>query len=221
MIIRHVRAILLQSFCLALNLVWLAEAIGQPYPIPNSAEAKSEIEQLVKQASEFLYGKKDYDAALPLLHRGLVVAEQVGGRDDPRVGDISFMIGAAFLGKKEAARALPYFQRSLEIKEKLLGKDSPELSVILASLGFACKAEQLNTAAIDYFERCLAIQDKNPSGDYTNTSTDSLLDNLVELYQSQANYDKALAALQRSQTIKEGLFGKESKERPTAFISGR
>src|SRR5262249_726314 len=78
--------------------------------------------------------------------------------------------------------------------------------------GLACSAEQLNTAAIDYLERCVAIQDKNPSGDYKNTPTHYLLDNLAHLYRSQANYDKALAALQRSQTIKEGLFGKESKE---------
>ena len=40
----------------------------------------------------------------------------------------------------------------------------------------------------------------------------SLLDNLADLYRFQGNYKKALAALQRSQTIKEGLFGKESKE---------
>jgi len=40
-IIRRVRAILLQSLCLALNLVWLADCFGQPYPIPNPTEAKS------------------------------------------------------------------------------------------------------------------------------------------------------------------------------------
>ena len=42
--------------------------------------------------------------------------------------------------------------------------------------------------------------------------TYSLLDNLADLYRFQGNHEKALAALQRSQTIKEGLFGKESKE---------
>lgn len=220
MIIRRVRAILLQSLCLALNLVWLAEAIGQPYPIPNSAEAaeaKSEIERLFIREQLFvrvkeLYEKKDYDAALPLLDHAVSLAEQAWGRGDPRVGDISFMIGMGFVGKKEPAHAIPYFQRSLGIKEKFLGKDSPELTIILGSLGVACKAEQLNTAAIDYLERCLAIQDKNPGGDYKNTPTYSLLDNLAELYRFQANYDKALAVLQRSQTIQEGLFGKESKE---------
>jgi CHAT domain-containing protein len=210
-IIRRFRAILLQSLCLALNLVWLAQALGQPYPIPNSAEEESEIEQLFKRANE-LYGKKDYDAVFSLLDRGLLLAEQAWGRDDPRVGDISFMIGAAFVGKKEAARAIPYFQRSLGIKEKFFGKDSPELTMLLASLGVACEAERLNTAAIDYFERCVAIQDKNPSQDYKNTPTHFLLDHLADLYRFQTYYDKALAALQRSQTIKEGLFGKESKE---------
>jgi CHAT domain-containing protein/tetratricopeptide (TPR) repeat protein len=205
-IIRRVTAIL---FCLALNLVWLTEAISQPYPMPNSAEAKSEIEQLDKQANE-LYQKKDYDAALSLLDRGLLRAEQAWGRDDPRVGDISFMIGGVFRAKKEDARAIPYFQRSLGIKEKFFGKDSPELTLVLVSLGLACKAEQLNTAAIEYYERCLAIQDKNPNRD--NVMTSSLLENLANLYRFQANYDKALAALQRSQTIEEGLFGKESKQ---------
>ena len=72
MIIRRVRAILLQSLCLSLNLVWLAQAIGQPYPIPNSAEAKSETDQLFEKANE-LYLKKDYDAVLPLLDRCLLL----------------------------------------------------------------------------------------------------------------------------------------------------
>ena len=54
------------------------------------------------------------------------------------------------------------------------------------------------------------IQDKQPNRD--NEITHSLLDNLADLYRFQGNHQKALAALQRSQTIKEGLFGKESIE---------
>jgi hypothetical protein len=119
-IIRRVRAILLQSLCLALNLVWLAVAIGQPYPIRTSAEAESELEQLFKQLNE-LDAKKEYDAAFSLLDRGLLLAEQAWGRDDPRVGDILFLIGTGFVRKSEAARAIPYLQRSLGIKEKFLG----------------------------------------------------------------------------------------------------
>ncbi|HWX17457.1 MAG TPA: tetratricopeptide repeat protein [Chthoniobacterales bacterium] len=211
MIIRRVRAILLQSLCLALSLVWLAQAIGQPYLIPNSAEAKSETEQLFEKANE-LYLKKDYDAALPLLDRCLLLKENALGRDDPQVAFVLDLIGGAYRDRGDPARALPYLQRSLAIKEKVFGKDSPELTLILSLLALTCQAEQLNTAAIDYFERCLVIQDKNPSRDYKNTSTYSLLDNLANLYRFQGNYEKALAALQRSQTIKEGLFGKESKE---------
>ncbi len=91
MIIRRVRAILLQSLCLALNLVWLAQAIGQPYPIPNSAEAKSETDQLFEKANE-LYLKKDYDAVLPLLDRCLLLKENALGRDDPQVADVLLAI---------------------------------------------------------------------------------------------------------------------------------
>ena len=209
MIIRRVRAILLQSLCLALNLVWLAQAIGQPYPIPNSAEAKSEADQLLKKVDE-LNAKKDYDAALPLLDRCLLLKENALGPDDPQVADVLEMIGGAYWDKGDPKRALPYFQRSLKIKEAFFGKDSPELKITLGMLGLTCKAEQLNTAAIDYLERCLVIEDKQPNRDNKNIL--GLLNNLADLYQSQANYEKMLAALQRSQTIKEGLFGKESME---------
>jgi tetratricopeptide (TPR) repeat protein len=208
-IIRRVRAILLQALCLALNLVWLAEASGQPYAIPNSAEAKSEADQLLEKVDE-LNAKKDYDAALPLLDRCLLLKENALGPDDPQVAEVLEMIAGAYWDKGDTKRALPYFQRSLKIKETFFGKDSPKLTITLGMLGLTCKAEQLNTAAIDYLERCLAIQDKQPNRDDKNIL--GLLNNLANLYHSQTNHEKALAALQRSQTIKEGLFGKESKE---------
>ena len=72
MIIRRFGAILLQSLCLALPFFCLDGANGQPYPIPNSAEAKSETDQLFEKANE-LYLKKDYDAVLPLLDRCLLL----------------------------------------------------------------------------------------------------------------------------------------------------
>jgi tetratricopeptide (TPR) repeat protein len=133
-IIRRVRAILLQALCLALNLVWLAQAIGQPYLTPNSAEAKSETDQLLEKANE-LYAKKEYDAALPLLDRCLLLKENALGRDDPQVADVLFMIGDVCLEKGDSTRALLYLQRSLEIKETFFGKDSPELTTILMALG--------------------------------------------------------------------------------------
>ena len=211
-IVRRARAIFIQALCLALNFVCLAEAISQTNSILNSTDVKSvksEADQLLQSADE-LCRKKDYDAALPLLDRCLSLKEKGLGRDDQQIGEISFLIGGLYREKGEWTRALPYLQRSLGIKEKLLGKDSPELTTILVMLGLTCKAEQLNTAAIDYFERCLVIQDEHPNQD--NKYTHSLLDALADLYRLQANYGKALAALQRSQTIKEHLFGKESTE---------
>ena len=86
----------------------MAEAIGQPYPIPNSAEAKSEIEQLFEKANE-LYGKKDYDAALPLLDRCLLLAENALGRDDPQVADVLFMIGRRLSGEGRLGARDPVF----------------------------------------------------------------------------------------------------------------
>ncbi len=212
MITRRVRAILLQSLCLALTFFCLDGANGQTDPIVNSVEdnpVRSETDELLQKANE-LYAKKDYDAVLPLLDRCLLLKENALGRDDPQVADVLYMIGRVCREKGDSTRALPYFQRSLKIKETFFGKDSPELTMTLASLGAACEAEQLNTAAIDYFERCLVIQDKHPNR--ADKDTYVLLDYLANLYRSQGNYKKALAALQRSQTIKEGRFGKDSTE---------
>jgi CHAT domain-containing protein len=210
-IIRRVRAILLQSLCLALNSVWLAEAIGQTDPIGSSVEQNLFADRIYQTATEFL-NKGDYDAALPLLKGSLLLKEKALGPENPQTATLLFLVAVCHIRKGDNAQAIPYLQRCLGINEKCLGKNSPEVITALVSLGVACKAERLNTAAIDYFERCVAIQDQNPGGDYRTTPTYSLLDNLVDLYRFQNNYDKALAVLQRSQTIKEGLFGKESKE---------
>ena len=212
MIVGHSRAILFQALCLALNFVCLGGANGQTNPIVNYVEdspVRSETEQLLEKANE-LYAKKDYDAALPLLDRCLLLKENALGRHDPQVADVLYTIGGVYREKGDSARALPYLQRSLGIKEKVFGKDSPELATILAMLGLTCEAEHLHTAAIDYIERWLAIQDKQPNRDNNNIL--GLLDTLANLYRSQAKYDKALTALQRSLTIREGLFGKESNE---------
>ena len=136
-IVGHFRAILFQALCLALNFVCLAAAIGQTNPIVKSAEespATSETEQLFEKANE-LYAKKDYDAALPLLERCLLLEENDLGRDDPQVADILIMIGRRLSGEGRLGASLPYLQRSLGIKEKVFGKDSPELTIILMIAG--------------------------------------------------------------------------------------
>ena len=101
MIVGHFRAILFQALCLALTFVCLAAAIGQTNPISNSAEespATSETDQLFEKANE-LYAKKDYDAALPLLDRCLLLTENALGRDDPQVADVLYMIGRRLSGE--------------------------------------------------------------------------------------------------------------------------
>ena len=47
--------------------------------------------------------KKDYDAALPLLDRCLLLKENALGRDDPQVADILSMIGGVYWGKGDCA----------------------------------------------------------------------------------------------------------------------
>ena len=106
MIVGHFRAILFQALCLALTFVCLAAAIGQTNPILNSAEespATSEIDQLFEKANE-LYAKKDYDAALPLLDRCLLLKENALGRDDPQVADVLDHDRSTFIGRRETRR---------------------------------------------------------------------------------------------------------------------
>src|SRR5438094_5962837 len=109
-IVGHFRAILFQAFCLALAFFCLDGANGQTNPIVNYVEdspVRSETEQLFEKANE-LYLKKDYDAALPLLERILLLKENALGPDDPQVADVLSMIGGVYREKGDSARALPY-----------------------------------------------------------------------------------------------------------------
>ena len=206
MIIRSVRAILLQSFCLALNLVWLAEAIGQPYPIPNSTEAQSETEQLFEKANE-LYLKKDYDAALPLLERILLLKENALGPDDPQVADVLSMIGGVYREKGDSARALPYLQRSLGIQERVFGKDSTAVVPVLFWLGFLYSKSGDFDRALPYMERSLKLVSPLPDNAENLETKADLYWGLGMSYKSLLEPDRAIQAFNESLKLKEKLVG--------------
>jgi CHAT domain-containing protein/Tfp pilus assembly protein PilF len=205
-ITRRFRAILFQSLCLALNLVWLAQAIGQPYAIPNSAEAKSEADQLLEKANE-LYLKKDYDAVLPLLDRCLSLKENALGRDDPQVADLLLMIGGVYREKGDSARALPYLQHSLSIKEKVLGKDSTAVVPVLFWLGFLhSKLGEFDRAA-PYIERSLKLVSPLPDNAENLQMKADLYWGLGLVYSARVELNQAIQAFNESLKLKEKLVG--------------
>jgi len=85
-IVGRFKAIHFQALCLALNFVCLVGALGQTNPNDNYVgdnPVRSEADQLLEKVDE-LNAKKDYDAALPLLDRCLLLKENALGRDDRR-----------------------------------------------------------------------------------------------------------------------------------------
>ena len=191
-----------------MNLAWLAGAIGQPYPIPNSAEAKSETDQLFEKANE-LYLKKDYDAVLPLLDRCLSLKENALGRDDPQVADLLLMIGGVYREKGDSARALPYLQRSLGIKERVFGKDSTAVVPVLFWLGFLYSKSGDFDRALPYMERCLKLVSPLPDNAENLQTKAELYWGLGLSYSVRFELDRAIQAFNESLKLKEKLVGAE------------
>jgi len=185
----------------------LAQAIGQPYPIPNSAEAKSETDQLFEKANE-LYLKKDYDAVLPLLDRCLLLKENALGRDDPQVADVLLAIGNVYRDKGDSARALPYLQRSLGIKEKVFGKDSAAVAPVLLRIGFSYCERGDFERAIPYLETSLKLMSQLPDNDAESLQIKAELYWRLGLsYSARFELDRAIQAFNESLKLKEELVG--------------
>jgi CHAT domain-containing protein len=214
-IVGHFRAILFQALCLALNFVCLVDANGQTNPIVNYVE-DSETDQLLEKANE-LYAKKDYEAALPLLDRCLLLKENALGRDDPQVVAILDLIGDAYREKGDSTRALPYLQRSLAIKEKVFGKNSPELTLIMArgklanlkaDLGQYDEALALHKASLAVIERAYGKQSREFA---------ICLGDMAHVYDERGDLAKALALGKQNLAILEKAVGQNSPDVATAL----
>ena len=208
-IVGRFRAILFQALCLALTFVCLDGANGQTNPIVNSAEdnpVRSETDQLFEKANE-LYLKKDYDAALPLLDRCLLLKENALGRDDPQVADVLLLIGDVYREKGDSARALPYLQRSLGIKERVFGKDSTAVGLVLYRIGFLyCKRGDFERA-LPYIERSLKLVSPLPDNAENLETKADLYWGLGLSYSARFELDRAIQAFNESLKLKEKLVG--------------
>jgi CHAT domain-containing protein/tetratricopeptide (TPR) repeat protein len=220
-IVRRFRAILLQSLCLALNLVWLADCFGQAYPIPNPTEGKSyhppfwmwqndspdssaaKITKWRKEVDEAneLWLKQDTDKGIPKFENLLLHTEWVFGKDSPEVGVVLCPIGLLYCGRGDFERGLPYLERSLKILSPL-----PD------------NAQNLGLNA-DLYCRLANSYGALLQPDADNPTLVALLIEIGSLHSLQGRPLDAIPLLERALAISEKKFGRESTEAATALAS--
>jgi tetratricopeptide (TPR) repeat protein len=235
-IIRRVRAILLQLLCLALNLVWLADCFGQPYPIPNPTEAKSypppfwmwQNENPESSAAEIkwrkeaaeadeLWLKQDTVQGIPKFENLLPQTELVFGKDSKTVALVLIRIGFLYRMRGDFDRAVPYIERSLKLLNAL--PDNAENLETKANqywgLGLSYSLHFELDRAIQAFNESLKLKEKVVGAD--DSSLVEILINIAISHSAQGRPIDAIPLLERALAISEKKFGPESAEAATAL----
>jgi tetratricopeptide (TPR) repeat protein len=110
----------------------LVFAVGLAFARQNGANrdgqssATAEADQLDSQIG-ILFRQQQFDKALPLAQRELMLRENALGPNHPAVADVSRNVGELFFAKGKYKEAAAAYKRFLQIYESAYGTDSPKL----------------------------------------------------------------------------------------------
>jgi TonB family protein len=110
--------------------IWLscfvvfALAAGQAFA--RQSNTLTEADQLDAQVGT-LFKQQQFDKAIPLAQRELMLRENALGPNHPAVADVSRNLAELFFAKKKYKEANAAYRRFLEIYESAYGADSPKL----------------------------------------------------------------------------------------------
>jgi CHAT domain-containing protein/Tfp pilus assembly protein PilF len=167
--------------------------------LQKAAELIQEVEQH--------YDAGEYDAALPLAERALLICENGLGKVHPAVAASLGELAKLYQAKGDVAKAEPLYLRALAIDEKALSKDDPAVGILLYSLAVLYTSTGDYAKAEPLFTRGLAIYEKTLGAEHPYTAM--LLNNFAGLYQAKGDAAKAEPLYLRALAITEKNLGKD------------
>lgn len=157
-----------------------------------------------------------YNQALPLLERALLIREKQFG-DDADTATALNNLGELYLNAGEYAKTLPILQRGLAIREKIIGAEDPDTANSLSNLGafYYYTGDYANTELL--WKQALAIREKSLGPGHPATATS--VNNLAFLYETKGDFTNAEALYQRALAINESVLGAEHPTTATALMN--
>jgi tetratricopeptide (TPR) repeat protein len=144
------RAVLVFTVGLAFARQNGANRDGQSNEIVEADQLDSQVGTLFKQ--------QQFDKALPLAQRELMLRENALGPNHPAVADVSRNVGELFFAKGKYKEAAAAYKRFLQIYESAYGADSPKLLDGLYRYVSILIAENQRVAALDIEKHAFRIE---------------------------------------------------------------
>lgn len=171
--------------------------------------AVDETRRLITEANR-LWRLGNYDDALPLAERALVIREKELGTESYDFSQAIFVLANIWSDKADYAKSESFYERALEIREKIMGKDHLSVGLILNNMGTLYRNKGDYDNAEKVFRRALEIREKTLERNHLLIA--SVLNNLGNLSKEKGDIAKADLYYRRTLEIRENALGKESAE---------
>ena len=193
------------ALSLSLGAALQGSAAAQSGPAGASrSEFLDEAERLNEEVVQ-LYGRGQYEVALPMARQALELRKKALGSEHPEVAESLNNLAELHRARGDYKRALPLLERALAIRETALGIDHPDVAISLDNLAGLHRDKGDYEKALPLFERALAIFEKTLDQDHPNVAI--ALDNLAGLHQDKGDYERALSLFERALAIFEKALG--------------
>lgn len=185
--------------------------------LPHALEVAGHIERwsltfpegarLLNELGTYLRQRAQFQAALPLLERGLALREQIWGPLHLEVAESVNNLGGYYWEKGHTQEAIALFQRALRVRQHLLGPDHLLVAQSLNNLGMAYEQQGKYLEALSLFQRAITIFEHTLGSTHPHLAT--CLGNLGYILIRLKQPAEALALHLRALAIREQALGRE------------
>jgi len=162
---------------------------------------------LAIKAGQYLDGRHDPRAALPLLEKALAMYEAIDGPEADATGTAITSLASAYQGLARFAEAEAMFRRDLAITTKHSGPNASTTATVLGHLASSIQAQGRYAEAEPHLRQSLTIREEVLGPEHPDTAV--TLGNLASLYEAQGRYTEAEPLFRRSLANHEAVFGAE------------
>jgi len=154
-----------------------------------------------------LFTKRDLEGALDYTKQALVIDEETGGLEHPKVAVRANNIGQILKVKGELKEALQYAERALRIDEKFYGPDHQEVASDANNVGQILKHMGDLVRAQQFAERALRIDEKIFGPDHPQVALNA--HTIGTILQAKGDLNGAVIYYERAVRILQSTYGSD------------
>jgi tetratricopeptide (TPR) repeat protein len=168
---------------------------------------EEKYDKLLYDYGDFLYKYGQYNDALEIRLREMVLSEKIFGAEHSDTAASYNNIGVVYHNKGDYDKALEYHFKALAIKEKVFGTEHPSTATSYNNIGAVYDDKGDYDKALEYHLKALAIKEKVLGTEHPSTATS--YNSIGGMYINKGDYDKALEYYLKALAIYEKVLGTE------------